>query len=190
MEYSYDFLPKNVQKLLKRMANLQRKELALLKSCNESDSMPEDFDQILSDLFMKGTKAVEDLLNTRFADEEFGFTPNGEATDAEMLQNMGDYFLGVYARGRFVAEAKNEEPDEDMYYAACLILHRYALLARDEEDDDDYEIMEYDSIDDDDYEPLLDRLVEEFGDLTAEGSDSKKKAKIVPLFGHGNDKLQ
>lgn len=188
MEYSYDFLPKNVQKLLKRMANLQRKELALLKSCNESDSMPEDFDQKLSDLFIKGTKAVEDLLNTRFADEEFGFTPNGEATDAEMLQNIGDYFLGVYARGRFVAEAKNEEPDEDMYYAACLILHRYALV---DQHEDDYEIEEYDSNDDDDdYEPLIDRLVEEFGDLTAETADSKKKAKIVPLFGDGKDKLQ
>ena len=55
----------------------------------------------------------------------------------------------------------------------------------------DYEIEEYDSNDDDDdYEPLIDRLVEEFGDLTAETADSKKKAKIVPLFGDGNDKLQ
>jgi len=37
---------------------------------------------------------------------------------------------------------------------------------------------------------LIDRLVEEFGDLTAETADSKKKAKIVPLFGDGKDKLQ
>lgn len=91
--------------------------------------------------------------------------------------------------GRLTAEMKNEQPDEDMFYAASLIMHRSVVEAANE-DEDDYEIEEYESDDNDDYEPLLDWLVEEFGDLTSEGSDSKKKAKIVPLFGDGNDKLQ
>ena len=43
MEYRYDFMPKNVQKLVKRLADLQRKEIVLLKSCNENGQGPESF---------------------------------------------------------------------------------------------------------------------------------------------------
>lgn len=187
MEYRYDFMPKNVQKLVKRLADLQRKEIVLLKSCNENGQGPESFEQKLMDLYMKGTKAIEEILNTRFVVVELGIGWDEDETYSEVLHKLGNYFLMVYAMGRLTAEMKNEQPDEDMFYAASLIMHRSVVEAANE-DGDDYEIEEYDSDDDDDYEPLLDRLVEEFGDLTTETSDSKKKAKIVPLFGDGKDK--
>lgn len=72
MEYRYDFIPKNVQRLVKRLADLQRKEIELLKSGNESGQEPEDFEQKLSDIFMKGSKAIEEILNTRFVVVELG----------------------------------------------------------------------------------------------------------------------
>ena len=190
MEYRYDFMPKNVQKQVKRLADLQRKEIGLLRFRSESGQEPEGYEQKLSDIFTKASKAIEEILNTRFAVVELGIGWDENEPYSEALQKLGDYFISVYAMGRLTAEIKNEQPDEDMYYAATLIMYRSALEARNEENDDDYEIVEYDSNDDDDYEPLLDRLVEEFGDLTAETADSKKKAKIVPLFGDGKDKLQ
>ena len=189
MEYRYDFMPKNVQKLVKRLADLQRKEIELLKIRSASGQEPEGYEQKLSDIYTKSTKAIEDILNTRFVVVELGIGWDEDETYSEVLHNLAEYFLTVYAMGRLTAEMKNEQPDEDMFYAASFIMHRSMVEAANE-DEDDYEIEEYDSDDDDDYEPLLDRMAEEFGDLTTETSDSKKKAKIVPLFGDGKDKLQ
>ena len=189
MEYRYDFMPKNVQKLVKRLADLQRKEIELLKIRSASGQEPEGYEQKLSDIYTKSTKAIEDILNTRFVVVELGIGWDEDETYSEVLHNLAEYFLTGYAMGRLTAEMKNEQPDEDMFYAASFIMHRSMVEAANE-DEDDYEIEEYDSDDDDDYEPLLDWMAEEFGDLTTETSDSKKKAKIVPLFGDGKDKLQ
>lgn len=58
MEYEKDTLPKNVQKLIKKLADIQRKEIALLHSGVESGKAPKDVRKKMDALFESGNKAI------------------------------------------------------------------------------------------------------------------------------------
>lgn len=172
----FESLPKGVQKLVKKLADVEREQLSVLRA-----HYPDEEARMMK-LIEKGNKITEDLFDTRFALEEHGVCYPESPYD---LQEMGEYFLGLYALDRAYAEEDGKEYSEDLFYAG-VNLRRTADVIGDEEIDFDY--ME--DPDDDDFEPLLNQLSEEFGDLAADSSDSGRKTKIVPLFGDGKDKLQ
>ena len=60
-------LPKNVQKLIKKLADIQRKEIALLNFGVESGKTPKDIRKKMDALFESGNKAIAELMETRFA---------------------------------------------------------------------------------------------------------------------------
>ena len=164
---SYDgFLPKNIQKILIRMANLQRKEIEIMRTVRDPEAMTEETLQKLQDITDKGTKAILELLQTRYATATIGIGEDEEATIADILHQCADYFLGLYALERLSMESLGEEGNEDMFYAAAFLAHR-SILASDEED-------LYPEDEEDEYDSLLTRLA---------GEEEEDPRKIVPLFG-------
>ena len=175
MEHAKNILPKNVQKQIKRLADIQRKEVALLQASQKSEIQAKEMDRKLSDLFDKGSKAIEELFCTRFASIDLGIGWDEEATYAEELHHFAAYFLSLYTMERLAAEVCEEEYDEDLFYAAALLMHRSTIAAQTDREDD----YDDDDPDEDEYDRLLDRMMEESGDEP----DFPEEPKVVPLFG-------
>lgn len=174
MENSYQTLPKNVQKLIKRLADCQRKEITLLRSANDTGMKSKDFEQKAMDLFEKSNKALEDLFNTRFVSEEIGIGWDEEATASEEMHQLGIYFLGIYAMERMIAEASGAiEYNEDLLYAGMLLVHRAVLLG---DEDDDFEKMDFG----DEESELWEDMLKEASSLESADPD---KSNVVQLFG-------
>ena len=131
---------------------------------------------MMTDLFVKGSKAIEELFDTRFAAVDIGVGWDEDASYADDLQMLGSYFLGIYAMNRMTAEALGVDADEDLFYAGALLTHRAVLAA---ESGVDYDDDDFDDEDMDEDEPLLDSLTDCFGDAP----DEEEGKNVVPLFG-------
>ena len=127
-------------------------------------------------LIEKGDKVTEELFDTRFALEELGVCYPESPDD---LQEMGEYFLGLYALDRAYAEEDGKEYSEDLFYAGANLRRAADVIGDSEMDIDDME-----DPDDDDFEPLIDGLIETFGNMPEE----KTESNIVNLFGEKKDK--
>lgn len=180
MEHATDMLPKNVQKQIKRLADIQRKEVALLQASQKSEKQEKEIDRKLNDLFDKGSKVIEELFSTRFAAIDLGIGWDEDATYAEDLHHFAAYFLSLYTMERLAAEVCGETCDEDLFYAAALLMHRSTVAAQ-ADNEDDYD--DYDP-DEDEYDRFLNRMTEESGDKP----DALAEPKIVPLFGEKKGK--
>lgn len=165
----YESLPKGVQKLVKKLADVEREQLSLLRA-----HMPDEEARMM-ELIDKGNRITEDLFDTKFAAEELGLCYPESPDD---LREMGEYFLGLYALDRAYAEEDGKEYSEDLFYAG-VNLRRAADVIGDEEIDFDME-----DLDDDDFEPLIDGLISTFGDMPEESPGSN----VVNLFGKKKDK--
>ena len=165
----YESLPKGVQKLVKKLADIEREQLKILRA-HEPDE-----EARMMELIDKGNRVTEELFDTRFAAEELGVCYPESPED---LQVMGEYFLGLYALDRVYAEEDGKEYSEDLFYAGAN-LRRAADVIGDAEMDTDYV-----EDPDDDYEPLIDGLIDTFWDLPEEQPESN----IVNLFREKKDK--
>lgn len=172
MGNEFDSLPKGVQKLVKKLADIEREQLKTLRA-----HYPDEEARMM-ELIDKGNKITEDLFDTKFAKVMLGlFYPER----SEDLREMGEYFLGLYALDRAYAEEDGKEYSEDLFYAGAN-LRRAADVLEDAEIDCDY--ME--DPDDDDFEPLIDGLIKTFGNMPEKGSESN----IVNLFRDDKNRLQ
>ena len=123
----FDRLPKGVQKLVKRLANIEREELKTLRA-----GYPDEEARMMK-LIEKGDKVTEELFDTRFALEELGVCYPESPDD---LQEMGEYFLGLYALDRAYAEEDGKEYSEDLFYAGANLKQAADILADAEYDDE------------------------------------------------------
>ena len=170
MGKEYESLPKDVQKLVKKLADIERKQLKVLRA-----HAPDEEARMMK-LIEKGDKVTEELFDTRFALEELGVCYPESPDD---LQEMGEYFLGLYALDRAYAEEDGKEYSEDLFYAGANLRRAADVIGDAEMDIDDME-----DPDDDDFEPLIDSLIETFGNMPEE----KTESNIVNLFGEKKDK--
>lgn len=170
MENRYESLPKGVQKLVKKLADIEREQLKTLRA-----HYPDEETRMMK-LIEKGDKVTEELFDTRFALEELGVCYPESPED---LQIMGEYFLGLYALDRAYAEEDGKEYSEDLFYAGTNLRRAADVIGDAEMDIDDME-----DPDDDDFEPLIDSLIETFGNMP----EDKTESNIVNLFGEKKDK--
>ena len=193
VEKKYDSLPKNVQKLVKKLAEIERKELALLQ-----DETKDDVSEEIRVFHEQENKVIGDLFCTKFAIEEIGLCfPDEDDFLSDDLEEMGEYFLGLYALDRLYAEENNESYSEDLFYAGALLKQKAEAAAEEEElydfdEDDDYDLDEEDM----ELNEMLDRLFDTFGGMPAEPEKKGKKpakksdGKVVPLFGEKKNRPQ
>ena len=183
MESKFESLPKNVQKLVKKLANIQRKELKLLQ-----DDTKDDVAEEIVILFEQEDKVIGELFNTKFAIETIGICfPDDDDFLSDDLEGMGEYFLGLYALDRLHAEEESEKYSEDLFYAGATLKRKAEWAAEEEEE---YGLDFEDDSDDDDIDDFLDQLFDTFSDLPEESvkKGKKKEGKLVPLFGEKKEK--
>lgn len=168
----FESLPKGVQKLVKKLADIEREQLKVLRA-----HYPDEEARMMK-LIEKGDKVTEELFDTRFALEELGVCYPESPDD---LQEMGEYFLGLYALDRAYAEEDGKEYSEDLFYAGVNLRRAADVIGDEEIDFDDME-----DPDDDDFEPLIDGLIETFGNMPEKGSESN----IVNLFRDDKNRSQ
>ena len=184
-------MPVGVQKNIKKIADYERKILAILRQ------NPPDEEEKVTKIMDQADAVVEKLFNTRFAVLEVGvYNPE----DPDDLMAMGEYLLGEYAMERIFAEQYNKEYDEDLFYAGAYIRETGETYMEEAYDDtvdfgDDFE-DDFDADEDDDLPPRV--TPEEFQSILEDimGKVQNAKAKknggrIVPLFGEDKgNKLQ
>ena len=166
----FESLPKGVQKLVKKLADIEREQLKVLRA-----HYPDEETRMMK-LIEKGDKVTEELFDTRFALEELGVCYPESPDD---LQEMGEYFLGLYALDRAYAEEDGKEYSEDLFYAGANLRRAADVIG-----DADFDLSDMEDPDDDDYEPLIDGLIETFGNMPEEQTESN----IVNLFGKKDKK--
>ena len=174
MGQRFDSLPKNVQKMVKRLADVQREELKVLRA-----HLPDE-EARMRKLIDKGNKVAEELFCTRFAMEELGVCYPDSVDD---LVEMGEFFLGEYALERLFAEENGEAYDEDLFYAGAYLKQSADMLA-----DSGYNefVDAMDDMEDDELDALVNKLLEKAG----EEPPKSDGGRIVPLFGEGKDRKQ
>ena len=166
----FDLLPKGVQTLVKRLANIEREELKTLRA-----GYPDEEARMIA-LIDKGNKVTEELMSSRFALEEIGvFDP----VSSEDLMVMGEYLLGEYALERIYAEESGEHYEEDLFYAGANLRQASAVLADAEYDEELDELDEMDELDE-----LLNTFSEESGTVPVKSKDGQ----IVHLFKDKKDR--
>ena len=165
----FDRLPKGVQKLVKRLANIEREQLKTLRA-----GYPDEKARMIA-LIDKGNKVTEELMCSKFAMEEIGVCYPDSPDD---LQEMGEFLLGEYALERIYAEENGDQCDEDLFYAGANLKQAADVLA-----DEGYDAFPDDEPDDE-FESYLDSLV----DQIMEEKARRKDGQIVPLFGEKKDK--
>ena len=169
----FDRLPKGVQKLVKRLANIEREELKTLRA-----GYPDEEARMMA-LIDKGNKVTEELMCSKFAMEEIGVCYPDSSDD---LLVMGEYLLGQYALERIYAEESGEQYEEDLFYAGANLKQAADILADalyDDELDDDL-----DSMDEFELNSLLSTFAEERGNKPV----TPKDGRVVPLFGKEKEK--
>ncbi len=164
----FDRLPKGVQKLVKRLANIEREELKTLRA-----GYPDEEARMMV-LIDKGNKVTEELMCSKFAMEEIGVCFPDSSDD---LLVMGEYLLGEYALERIYAEESGEHYEEDLFYAGANLKQAADILA-DAEYDDELD-AELDDMDEFELNSLLSTFAEECGTKPV----TKKDGRVVPLFG-------
>jgi hypothetical protein len=84
-EKKFESLPKNVQKLVRKLAKVGREELALLQ-----DNTKNDVTEEIGVLFEQEDKLIGELFNTKFAIETIGicFPDDFDSIDLEGMANI------------------------------------------------------------------------------------------------------
>ena len=72
MGYAMEQLPKKVQKLVKKLADLQRKQVEVMRCGTQGKKTYEELEPKINEQFEKGTKLVDELFSTQFATLELG----------------------------------------------------------------------------------------------------------------------
>ena len=180
MGYAMEQLPKKVQKLVKKLADLQRKQVEVMRCGTQGKKTYEELEPKINEQFEKGTKLVDELFSTQFATLELGVGFCEEDSFADDLHMVGMYFTERYALDRMMAFVSGDEPDEDLLDAGTYLLHQSLMV--DQEDDPFDRDEEDDFMTDEEMEEYLADLEQTFGN---EGKKSgiQPEAKIVPLFG-------
>ena len=168
----FDRLPKGVQKLVKRLANIEREELKTLRA-----GYPDEEARMMA-LIDKGNKVTEELMCSKFAMEEIGVCYPDSSDD---LLVMGEYLLGEYALERIYAEENGDQCDEDLFYAGANLKQAADILA-----DAEYDEFPDDELDNPDveFESYVNSLVNQI----MEERSKKKDGQVIPLFGEKKDK--
>lgn len=169
----FDRLPTGVQKLVKRLADLERKELEVLR-----DNLPDEEERVL-ELMGKADAVVGELFCTKFAMEELGVCYPDSPDD---LMEMGEYFLGEYALDRLYAEEYGEQYSEDLFYAGAYLKQSADVLA--DAEFDAFLDEELDNMNEFELNALLSTFAEERGSKPVE----PKAGRLVSLFEEKKDK--
>ena len=168
MGYRFDKLPVIVQKQIKKIADVERKELEVIRK-----KLPDERERVTK-LLDKGDRAVDQLFDTQFAVIEVGVS-NPEDPDEVMA--MADYLLEQYALDRSAAEERGEEYDEDLYYAGSYLTTRANVML--EGPYDGY----YDDLQAGATEEEISSFLEEVLELGRDEDGKRNDGKVVPLFG-------
>ena len=170
MIYRFEALPGDVQKLVRRLAGIQRRQAEVLKAGDSPDERPQ-----MERLFRQEEQAVGDLLSTRFAADELEAFGLEEDCLPEEIRKAGEYFLGMYALERMTAEVNGYACAEDLFYAGALLMQKAQIMEElERETGFDYEETEEflaDLKDDDPERPPL------------QPDGEEESPKIIPLFG-------
>ena len=162
MGYANDQFKKNVMRVIRKMAAVEREEISLISE-NKKNTIkpPQDFADQLSALFDKGNDLIIELFKTDFAFTVLGCSPfESEEAHADNLQMLGEHLLGIYGLD------EHAEPEEDVFYAGAYLVHRAAIYVANEEGYLDY------LADEDEVEIKFDEPHKK----------SRKSSKIVRLF--------
>ena len=189
MSYENGQMPKNVQKLVKKLADLQLKENWLQLASNGKRIGQEAFTSEMAALEEKGDGLIEELFCTQFALLDIGIIPEDDEFYPDNLRELGEYFLSEYSQDRLAAEIGGEKLDEDLFYAGAYLV-RKAKIAEEEAGDDDSwdgDWEEEEDYSEDELREILDQLEQKVrAELNLKEGKTKGKqpeAKIVPLFG-------
>ena len=181
MGYENGLLPKKVIKLVKKLADLQRKQVEVIRLGASGEKTQEELQPLMDEQFEKGVKLVDELFSTQFATIEIGVGFSEDDSFADDLHMMGLYFLERYALERMMCDVTGEKLDEDLYYAGTYLLHQSLLVSG--EEDDDF-IGDYEGDDED--------LMAWLENMPVDGQDSKGKkqpdGKVIPMFGEKKGK--
>ena len=169
MGYAKDQIDKNVMKVIRKMAAVEREEISLISENKKNTISPQqEFADQLSALFERGNDLIIELFKTDFAFTVLGCNPfESEEAHADNLQMLGEHLLGIYGLDRMLAEMDHEEPEEDVFYAGTYLVHRAAIYVANEEGYLDYLANDGDEIEIKWDEPH---------------KKSRKSSKIVRLF--------
>ena len=168
----FDALPKKVQRLVKKLADIQREELTVVRARH-----PDMKDRMMK-LIGQGDTVVNELMASKFAMEELGVCYPDSPDD---LQEMGRFFLGEYALERLFAEENGEEYSEDLFYAGAYLKQGADVLADAGCTGPAGSML--DGLEGDELDQMLDRLIQDF-------TDTPKEGRIVPLFGEHDNRIQ
>jgi len=168
----FDALPKKVQRLVKKLADIQREELAVLRA-----HVPDEEPRVMK-LIGQGDAVVNELMASKFAMEYLGVCGPDSPDD---LQEMGEFFLGEYALERLFAEECGEEFSEDLFYAGAYLKQSADILMDAGITDPTGGIM--DGLEGEELDQMLDKLIQDFGNTPKDG-------RIVPLFGEHDNRIQ
>ena len=182
MGYENGELPKKVVKLVKKLADLQRKQVEVMRLGISGEKTPDELYSLKNEQFETGTKLVDELFSTQFATVEIGIGFSEEDSFADDLHMMGLYFLERYALERMMCDVTGEKLDEDLYYAGTYLLHQ-SLLVSGEEDEGDFI---------DDYEGEDENLMAWLENMPVDEQTSKGKkqpeGKVIQMFGEKKGK--
>jgi len=180
MGYENGQLPKKVVKLVKKLADLQREQVAVIRLGMSGEKTPDELYPLKNEQFETGSKLVDELFSTQFATIEIGIGFSEDDSLADDLHMMGLYFLERYALERMMCDITGEKLDEDLYYAGTYLLHQ-SLLVSGEEDEEDF-------ISDD--EDLMSWLENMPVDGQASKGEKQPEGKVIPMFGEKKGKKQ
>ena len=173
MGYRFNNLPKEIRRLVTLLADIGRKEIAEMRAGDGPDTV-----ERMAALFERGDRVISELLASTFAEEEFGIYYLEGELDKDDVQEMGEYFLGLYALDRLAAEENSEKCPEDLFYAGALLVQRAEIIEDmeeesgfDYEDDEDFLADFLESIDDDDPE------------IFPGNPEGDSGSNVIPLFG-------
>jgi len=191
MSYGNGQMPKNVQKLVKKLADLQRKEIGLQLASNGKRIGQDAFATEMAGLEEKGDKLIEELLCTRFAFLDVGIIPDeGNGFFSDNMWELGEYLLDRYSQERLAAEINGEKAEEDLFYAGAYLVRKAEIAEEEAEDDgswdEDWEVEE--DYSEDELREILDQLEQkvraEMSQREGKADRKQLEAKIVPLFGN------
>ena len=180
MGYAMDELPKKVAKLVSKLADIQRKNVEIMRSAAKGEKTEKELSVKIDEQYEKSMKVVEELFSTQFAIVEIGVGFSEEDSFADDLHMMGLYFMERYALDRMICKISGDKPDEDFLDAGTWLLHQSLMVSGEENFIGDYE-------GDDD-------LTAWFENQPADEQPLKEKkqpdGKVVQLFDKKNGKKQ
>jgi hypothetical protein len=132
MGYAMNELPKKVAKLVSKLADIQRKNVEIMRSAAKGEKTEKELNVKIDEQYEKSMKVVEELFSTQFAVVEIGVGFSEEDSFADDLHMVGLYFIERYALDRMICKISGDKPDEDLLDAGTWLLHQ-SLMADSED---------------------------------------------------------